>query len=515
MHLHDFLDRAAEATPDAPAVHHAGHDTSYRELAEQSRRLAAMLSLQGLAPGARVAAVMPNHPAFFSCHYGVHRTPYVWLALNPRSALDEIIDTLVDFDAQWLFTHSDFAPHWAAIRARVPRLKGCVSVDAAFDGVPDLGHWLAAAPDAVPPVAIGPLDCVALRTTGGSTGKPKGVMRTSLSYSLILADYFMALPFRSRPVNLVLTPLSHAAGEVAMPVFSAGGTQVLLHSTRPDEILAAIQRHRATMLFVPPTLVYMLLAHPDIRSYDLSSLEYVVYGSAPMSVQKLREAWEVFGPVLAQVYGLSEASSTLSIMSPAEHAAALQHRPERIASCGRGGPMYRIRVVDAEGRELAPFEKGEIVCRGDHLMKGYFGDDDATAQAIRGGWLHTGDVGYKDEAGYVYIVDRKKDLIISGGFNVYPGEVEQVIFQHPAVKDCSVIGVPDEKWGEAVTAVVEVKPGATLDTGALLAQCRSKLGSVKAPKQILVWPTLPRSPAGKVLKKDIRLQFWQHTGRSI
>ncbi len=515
MHLHDFLDRAAEATPDAVAIHYEGVDTTYRELADASSRLAATLVAQGLEAGARVAAVMPNHPAFFTCHFGVHRTPYIWLALNPRSALDEIIDTLVDFEAEWLFTHSDFAAHWPAIRDRVPRLKGCVSVDAAFDGVVDLASWTASGPATPPEFVINPQDCVALRTTGGSTGKPKGVMRTSLSYSLILADYFMALPFRARPVNLVLTPLSHASGEVAMPVFPAGGTQVILNSTKPSDILDAIQRHKVTMLFVPPTLVYTLLTHPDIGKYDLGSLEYVVYGSAPMSVQKLREAWEVFGPVFAQVYGLSEASSTLSIMSPAEHAAALRDCPERIASCGRGGPMYRIKVVDADGTELAPFERGEIICRGDHLMKGYFGNDEATAQSIVDGWLHTGDVGYKDEAGYVYIVDRKKDLIITGGFNVYPGEVEQVIFQHPAIKDCSVIGVPDEKWGEAVTAVVEVKPGTTLDADELIAQCKSRLGSVKAPKQVLVWPTLPRSPAGKVLKKDIRLQFWQHTGRSI
>ncbi len=515
MRLHEFLDRAADRTPDAVAIIHEGERMTYRQLRDQTCQLAHRLMREPLERSARVATYMPNHPASFICQYGVHRTSLVWLPLNPKSSIEEVIDILRDFGAQWLFIHSDFVPHLERIRKHAPEIRGFVCVDAAVEGLPSLGEWIAPEPVALPENDIGPTDWVALRTTGGSTGKPKGVMRSSLSNALVIADYLMALPYTAPPVNLVLTPLSHAAGEVALPIFACGGTQVILASTSPRKILEAIQAHRVTTVFLPPTLVYTMLGEPSIADFDLSSLRYVLYGSAPMSVHRLREAWTIFGPVFAQVYGLSESTSTMSIMTPAEHAQALAHHPHRLASCGRGGPLYRIKVVQPDGRQAAPREMGEIVCSGAQLMNGYYENPQATAEAIKAGWLYSGDLGYMDEDGYVYIVDRKKDLIISGGFNVYPGEVEQVVFQHPAVKDCTVIGIPDDKWGEAVTAVVELKPGASLAPDEMVIYCKEKLGGVKAPKSVVVWPELPRSPAGKVLKKEVRAHFWKNTDRLI
>jgi acyl-CoA synthetase (AMP-forming)/AMP-acid ligase II len=515
MHLYDFLDKSADSAPDAIAVIFDERSITYRELQRLTRKLAQQLMREPLANGSRIATYLPNHPASFICQYGVHRTPHVWLPLNPRSPIDEVTDTLVGFGVEWLFIHSDFEQHIDLIRRRVPLLKGCICVDREIDGCTSLDTWMADAPETSPEVNIGMLDAVALRTTGGSTGKPKGVLRTSLSNSLMIAEYLMALPYTAAPVNLVLTPLSHAAGEVAMPIFPCQGTQVILNSTAPQKILEAIEKYRVTTVFLPPTLIYTLLTYPGIRDFDFSSLKYIMYGSAPMSVQKLREACSVFGSVFAQIYGLSEATSTLCIMTPAEHTAALAHNANRLGSCGRPGPLYMVKVVGSDGRSLGPNEKGEIICAADHLMKCYFENPDATAETIKGGWLYTGDIGFKDEQGYVYIVDRKKDMIISGGFNVYPGEVEQVIFEHPAIKDCSVVGIPHDKWGEAVTAVVELKPGFALEEGELIALCKSKLGSIKAPKSVVIWEALPRSPAGKVLKKEVRAHFWINAGRSI
>jgi acyl-CoA synthetase (AMP-forming)/AMP-acid ligase II len=238
-----------------------------------------------------------------------------------------------------------------------------------------------------------------------------------------------------------------------------------------------------------------------------------MYGAAPISVDKLREAWTVFGPVMTQLYGLMEATSTVSIMAPEEHANALELA--RFGSVGRGSPLVMIDVFDETGQPLAPGEKGEVVCRGSNLCKGYEGNPEATQTAFRNGWFHTGDIGFKDADGYLHLVDRSKDLIISGGFNIYPGEVEQVLWTHPAVQDCAVIGVPHEKWGEAVTAVVELKPGASVPEAELMALCKEQLGSIRAPKSVEIWKTLPRSIVGKVLKKDIRERYWKDTNRSI
>jgi acyl-CoA synthetase (AMP-forming)/AMP-acid ligase II len=515
MHLFDFFDKSAKADPDQPAVIHEDTTLSYGTLRTASLKFANALRATGLSVGARVATLMPNCQQFFVCQIGISRTPFVWLPLNARATLQENIQVMLDFAAEWLFIHSAFSAYVEQIRAAVPHLKGVVCVDRPLDGAPSLDQWIEPAGDAEMPLSIDMLDCVAIKTTGGSTGRPKGVMRTGLSLALMMADYQIALPYRGRPINLVVTPLTHAAGEVALPIFAWGGTQVILSSTDPQQVLAAIARHRATTVFLPPTLVYTMLIQPNLRDFDFSSLQYVMYGSAPMSVQKLKEAWSVFGPVLVQLYGLTEALSTLSIMTPAQHAEAFEIDIGRLASCGKGGPFFVIDVIDGEGNILPPRQKGEIVCRSLSLMKGYYENPKATAEAIRDGWLLTGDIGFKDEAGYVYIVDRKKDIIISGAFNVYPGEVEQVISRHPAIKDCAVVGIPDAKWGEAVTAVVELKPGMMLNADELIALCKQNLGSIKAPKSVIVWDALPRSNVGKVLKKDVRASFWSNQERAV
>jgi acyl-CoA synthetase (AMP-forming)/AMP-acid ligase II len=283
-----------------------------------------------------------------------------------------------------------------------------------------------------------------------------------------------------------------------------------------DLLLDLVEQHRVTEMYLPPTVIYRLLETPGIEQRDFSSLKYLIYGAAPMSTEKLRRAIEVFGPVLFQGYGQAEAPTAIAYLRPEEHFRGDEIAEDaRLSAAGRAAPMVRVEIMDESGTILTAGQTGEICVRGDLVMRGYYNAPDKTAETIIDGWLHTGDIGHLDDEGYLHITDRKKDLIISGGFNVYPSEVEQVIWAHPAVQDCAVIGVPHPEWGEAVTAVVELNEGAELAEDELLAYCRPKLGGIKTPKQALFVDALPRSPNGKVLKKDIREPYWRGHERRI
>lgn len=508
MRLFDFFDKTTQASPHSPAIRHCGRDWSYLEIGDLSGKLAAALNAVGLPPGAKVATWLPNHPLFVVAQLGVHRTRYVWMPINPRANAAECIANMQAFGARFLIIHADFAEHVPEIRREVPSLAGIVVAEGALFGCPDLLDWIAPHAPLRGGADVGATDAVTLITTGGTTGKPKGINRISMNWATLIANYRISLTYEAPPVFLAATPMTHVAGEVAHATFAQGGLVVIPEKPTPAGILAAIPEHKVTTLFAPPTLLYMLLAEPDVRDHDYSSLRYIKYGAAPMSLEKLKEAWSVFGPVLTQLYGLMEATSTVSIMPPWEHAEAFSACPERLRSCGRGSPFIVIDVFDGNGNSVPPGERGEVVLRGNGLMAGYDSNPDATAAAIVEGWFHTGDVGTRDEEGYLYIVDRTKDVIISGGFNVFPGEIEQVIWAHPAVKDCAVVGVPDEKWGEAVAAVVELKPGMIAPEDEIISLCKKSLGSIRTPKKIFVWDHLPRSNVGKVLKKEIRARYW-------
>ena len=355
-----------------------------------------------------------------------------------------------------------------------------------------------------------------LASSGGTTGRPKGVQITNRNIETMNSIFWACMPVKSPPVHLMVAPMTHAAGVCSFPLLPYGGTNIFMGTADPGAILAAIETHKVTHIYVPPTLIYMLLAHPDVAKHDYSSLQHMVYASAPMSVDKLVEAIKVFGPVLTQTYGQAEACMICTFFSPADHVAALEsNKRHRLASCGRASPLMRLEVMDDDGKILPRGERGEIVVRGGLVMAGYYNNEAATREASTFGWHHTGDIGLIDEDGFVYIVDRKKDMIISGGFNVFPSEVEQVLWSHPAVQDCAVIGVPDDKWGEAVKAVVELKPGVKATEDELIHLAKDKLGGVKAPKSVDFIAALPRSPVGKVLKKTLREPYWAGRERKI
>ena len=354
--------------------------------------------------------------------------------------------------------------------------------------------------------------------TGGTTGRSKGILWDNLTWSTLIAETSITMRAGPRPpVHLCVAPMTHAAGILTFMLTPQCPTNVILDKIEPLEIMAAIERYQVTHLFLPPTVLYAMLAHPRAREFNYASLTHFLIAASPVAPDKLAEAVELFGPCMCQCYGQVEAPMLITYLPPEELAAAVREPSlrHRLKSCGKPCSLSLMGIMDESGRLVARGERGEVVVRGDLVAPCYYHNPQGTAEAHHGGWHHTGDIAYWDEEGYVYIVDRKKDMIITGGFNVFSAEVEAAINGHPAVENCAVIGIPDPKWGEAVTAIVLLRPNKTASEADIVDFAKQRLGSVKAPKHVEFWPDLPRSPVGKVLKTEIRKKFWANTDRAV
>jgi acyl-CoA synthetase (AMP-forming)/AMP-acid ligase II len=506
VRLVDYLDKGASLDAGAPCLTTDGHCRSYAEVRDLSRRVAAALAARGVRRGDRVAILSANDPTAFTCVFGISRAGAVWCPLNPRNEAAENRELLDLFGCTVLIFQEQFAPLVAQVRADLPALSTLICLDGTVDAALTWADFLALGTGVVDEPALD--DLAMIVGTGGTTGRPKGVELTGTNLETMTAITLMSYPFDGRPVYLALAPLTHAAGVLCFPVLALGGEIVVMRSPDIGAFLALVERHRVTHTFLPPTLIYMALAHERLDDTDLASLQCFWYGAAPMSAARLAEALHRIGPVMAQLFGQTEAPMMISTMAPREH-----FRPdgtvatERLSSAGRPAPLVTVAVMDADGALKERGETGEIVVRSSLVMRGYHDDPDATAAASAFGWHHTGDIGYLDTDNFLYIVDRAKDMVITGGFNVYSTEVEQAIMQHPAVQDCAVVGLPDDKWGERVTAVLQLRTGATVEPAEITSFVRQRIGGVKAPKQIEIWSDLPRSKVGKVLKKDIKLRL--------
>jgi len=505
VRLADYLDKGASLGPDAPCLTTDGETWSYAEVQDLSGRIAAALVDHGVSPGEKVAILSANDPLAFTCVFGISRAGAVWCPINPRNEAAENQELLELFECVTLFFQERFTPLVQQIRGDLPQLSTLVCIDGAPpEGVPGALSWEDFVAGHV--IDVPPVDDVAMIVgTGGTTGRPKGVMLTGTNLETMTAITLMSYPFEGRPVYLALAPLTHAAGVLCFPVLALGGEIVVMRSPDVGHFLELVERHHVTHTFLPPTLIYMVLAHEALDTTDLSSLQCFWYGAAPMSATRLEEALVRIGPVMGQLFGQTEAPMMISTLPPRDHFrpdGSVAH--ERLSSAGRPAPLVTVSIMGEEGALLPHGERGEIVVRSSLVMAGYHRNPEATAEAAAYGWHHTGDIGYLDADGFLHIVDRAKDMVITGGFNVYSTEVEQALMAHPDIQDCAVIGLPDDKWGERVTAVLQLRPGASVEPAAITAYVKERIGSVKAPKQVEVWPDLPRSKVGKVLKSDIR-----------
>ncbi|GAA0621052.1 long-chain fatty acid--CoA ligase [Kribbella sandramycini] len=513
MRLVDYLDKGASLGPDRPCLTTDGETLSYADVQELSHRIAAGLAASGVTPGGKVAILSANDPIAFTCVFGISRAGAIWCPINPRNEAAENRELLDRFDCEVLIYQAAFAPLVDRIRDALPKVHTFVCLDSETGADPHgrrtvgwdtfCGGVSQPALDATDPDGL-----AMIVGTGGTTGQPKGVMLSNANLETMTALTLMGYPIGERPVYLALAPLTHAAGVLCFPILASGGEVVIMRTPDVHTFLELIPRHGVTHTFLPPTLIYMALAAPELDSIDLSSLRCFWYGAAPMSVTRLEEALQRIGPVMGQLFGQTEAPMMISVLPPAAHFDADGNiARDRLASAGRPSTLVSTAVMAADGTLLPPGERGEIVVRGSLVMRGYYRDPEATAAASAYGWHHTGDIGYLDDDNYLYIVDRAKDMIITGGFNVYSTEVEQALMAHDAVQDCAVIGQPDEKWGERVVAVVQLQAGASVDAAELIAFAKARIGSVKAPKEVLVWADLPRSKVGKVLKPDIKARL--------
>jgi acyl-CoA synthetase (AMP-forming)/AMP-acid ligase II len=507
VRLIDYLDKGASLGPEAPCLTTVGRTLSYGDVQQLSWRIARALDRSGVRPGEKVAILSANDPVAFSCVFGISRAGAVWCPVNPRNEAAENRDLLDFFDCTCLIFQAAFSPLIAKIVPELPKLTTLVCLDGELAGATSFDQWLADLPAS--PWQAGPVDDIGMLVgTGGTTGRPKGVMLTGHNIEAMSALTLMSYPFSPRPRYLALAPLTHAAGVLCFPIMTLGGEVVIMGKPDLAEFLALVEGHRITHTFLPPTLIYMLLDHHGLPAADLSSLQCLWYGAAPMSASRLEEAVEKIGPVMGQLFGQSEAPMMISTMAPADHFhpdGSLAR--ERLSSAGRPTPLTIVAIMDDEGNLLGPGQRGEIVARGPLVMAGYYKNPEASEEATRHGWHHTGDIGYLDDDNYLFIVDRAKDMIITGGFNVYSAEIEQVLLAHPAVQDCAVIGLPDEKWGERVTAVLQLRPGQSVTQDEVRSFVKERLGSVKAPKQVEIWADLPRSKVGKVLKTEVKAQL--------
>ncbi len=519
MNLIDYFDAGASSHPDAPCFVDSGSRApvaTYAETRALTARIANALQALGHAPGFHGAVLGGNTASAFTAWLGIVRAQGVWLPVNARNSVETNIEFLEDMDCDVLFYQARYADQVDAIRSRIPRIRHYISLEEG-GADPSVAQLIDGHPDTLPVAPSHPEAVAVILGTGGTTGRSKGVMLSNRNLAMTVANHMSVMRVTDRMTVLAAAPITHSAGLAALPFLARGCRVVLLDGIEPQNLLAVMEQEKVNMLFLPPTVIYTLLAQPNVRDFDFSALRYLVYGAAPMSPDKLAESIDVFGPVMLQIYGQAEVPLAITALGVEDHLVDGRVAPrQRLLSAGRRLPFTRVAIMSDSGALLdEPGAVGEIVAQGDLVTHGYYQNPQATAEVQRDGWHCTGDVGYFDDEGFLYIVDRKKDMIVTGGFNVFSSEVEAAVMAHPAVKDCVVIGVPDEKWGEAVKAVIEVRPDQAVDPAELIQFVKARLGSVKAPKDIEIVSELPRSSVGKVLKKEVRKRFWQGRERMV
>ncbi|HAB12815.1 MAG TPA: AMP-dependent synthetase [Planctomycetaceae bacterium] len=520
MNVGQFLTKAARDFPSRPGIVHGTQSWSYAEFNQRTSRLCHALQEQGLERGDNVAVLMTNCGPMLETMFAGFRLGCGVVPINFRLHPNEFAYIIDHSESRIVVTSPEFNEPLRSVADQMPRVEHVITTDGAIGDELDYETILEGQPGECPDAEVDPDDVAWLFYTSGTTGRPKGAMLTHRNLEAMSTGFFTDMcPDRSQPeATLHAAPLSHGSGLYALPNVAMAATHVIPSATSfdPADIFECIQRHQITNIFVAPTMLKRLIDHPDIGRFDLGSLKSVIYGGAPMLVEDLLRALEQLGPCLVQLYGQGESPMTITYLPHQDHVSdGNETRHRRLGSAGIARTDVEVGIVDDNDRRLGTGEVGEIVTRSDLVMKGYWRDPDASDNSLRGGWLHTGDVGYLDEDGYLFLMDRSHDMIISGGENIYPREIEEVLVRHPAVHEVAVIGIPDEEWGEAVKAVVSTVDGGEVTEEELIEFCRDHIASYKKPRSVDFVDELPRNNYGKIVKRELREAYWQGRERRV
>ena len=512
MKMGDLLSRNARKFPAKTAVISEEVSFDYRTLNERANRLAHALLNKGLKKGDHIGLLVHNGYQFIETYFAAAKTGGVFCPYNNHLRAGELSEIIKYSVPRFLVLDSDYAGLVESIRAEIPSVehyiclqKPALSFMLAYEALVSEGGT------EEPRVAVHEDDLMSIFFTAGTTGKPKGAMRTHRHVVSNAICGVVELKTEYDEKSLISFPMYHISCEdnIGRHTFMPNTIVIKKEGAfNPDDILQLLERERITRCQLVPTMLHALLQSPNIDKHDLSSLRLILYAGAPMPVELLKRALGRFRCGFAQLYGQTESGPLTTILKPEDH--ILEGREEqiaRLASAGRPVINYEIRIVDDEERDLPAGQVGEIIGRSEAMMKGYWDLPKETEEKLKGGWLRTGDLGRFDEAGYMYVVERKNDMIISGGVNIYPREIEEVLYQHPAVFEASVIGIPDEYWGESVKAVIVLKEGISATGEEIIRFCGERLAGFKKPKSVDFWKELPKSPQGKILKKTIREEY--------
>ena len=515
MNLGTIISRSAKYWPARTAVIDRHTRVTFAQLEQRTNQLASALLARGIAPGEHVAILAENRVELVEAEVAFYKAGLVKVPVNARLSLDEVMQILNDSCSVALITTAAFAQALAAQRARVPALRLVVALaqeggDVAYSALLHQGD--------TQPISCDPPDdaLAVLHYTSGSSGVLKAAMLSVGNRKALIRKSIASPTRRAAPDDVMahVGPITHASGMQLMPLLAVGACNLLLERYDDQLLLESIQREGVTRLFLVPAMINRLVNFPGVERYDLSSLRLVMYGAAPMAPSLVKRAIEVFGPILAQGYGAGETCSLVTVLTEQDHLCE-NGDYRRLASCGRCYFETDLRVVNEAFEDVQPGEIGEIVVKGPDIMQGYWRAPELTAEVLKNGRYHTGDLARMDEQGFVYIVDRKKDMVISGGFNVYPSEVESVLYEHASVADACVFAIPDDKWGEAVAAHIVLKPGLAGDSAALDRFCAERLGGFKRPRHIEFVQQLPKNPNGKVMRRAVQAPYWANHARKV
>ncbi len=502
------------------AVIFGRHRLTYAEMDARINRLANGLISLGLRPGHKVAVLLPNGLESAASIFAIPRAGLTYVALNVRNSPREQGEMLKDSETDAVIVGQELMEAMAPVLAGVPTLKHTIVVGEGAPGRMTYQDLVRDQPPTQPEVEVDYDEHIErIHYTSGTTGRPKGAVWTfRIGYDVIINMLSnLDIPIGPDDVNLNVGPLTHAAGLMMMTYYARGATNIILPRFDPEEVLKTIERERVTAVLLVPTMLAMVLRSPRINDYDLSSVRRIWYGTSPMPPERLKEGIKVFGPVFRQNYGMTEIPQPITFLGPEDH--VVEGGPaevRRLSSAGKPALGVELKIVGDDGDAVKPGEIGEICVRTNKLMKGYWNMPRETAEAFdEDGWFHTRDMGAFDEDGYLYIMDRKSDMIISGGFNIYPREVEDVLTAHPAVAEAVVIGVPDDLWGEAVKAMVVLKPGMRVSAEEIIQFCKDNLASYKKPQSVEFIDEVPKNSVGKVDRRALKKPFWAGYERRV